>query len=284
MKVKMLNRRDFFISSVALSFAQLASVQFAYGATSSFPFYAMDTGLRGPDVSTLEQKIALLAKLGFSGIGWTWNPAEATSLLKLLDQHKLQLWAVYLAPSFDEEPNKALLEFLPSLKGRPTRIELALRSKKYKSSDPEGDAPALQYTMAYVEKVKESGPLISFYPHKSFWMEKVEDGLRLAAKANLANLGTHFNLVHWRWQKGSDEKKILQIGKKYIFCITINGMKDDSIVSLESGNYDVAGFLESVKASGWIGPIGLQSYSVQGNSADHLGRSFKKWQEVTRNW
>lgn len=279
MKPEKLNRRDFIAITAGLSFLHLA-----HGAPSTYPFYAMDTGLRGPDVPTLEQKIALLAKLGFSGIGWTWNPAEATSLLKLLDQHKLQLWAIYLAPSFEEEPNKTLLEFLPSLKGRPTRIELALRSKKYKSSDPEGDAPALQYTMAYVEKVKESGPLISFYPHKSFWMEKVEDGLRLAAKANLSNLGTHFNLVHWRWQNGTDEKKILQTGKKYIFCITINGMKDASIVSLESGNYDIVGFLNAVQNSGWVGPIGLQSYSVQGNSGDHLSRSMKKWLDVTRNW
>jgi hypothetical protein len=61
-------------------------------------------------------------------------------------------------------------------------------------------------------------------------------------------------------------------------------MKDSTIVSLEQGNYDVASFLSSVHKSGWTGPIGLQSYSVPGRSEDHLGRSMKKWREVTSNW
>lgn len=282
MNARDFNRRVFLANLSALGIFSM--VKAAPMAKTTYPFYAMDTGLRGPDVPSLEKKVALLAKLGFAGIGWTWNPLEAEPLLKLLEQYKLQLWAVYLAPFMEDAPDKALLAYISSLKSRPTRIELALRSKKYKPSDPEGDPIALQYATHYVEQAKDSGPMISFYPHRSFWLEKVEDGLRLASKANLPNLGTHFNLVHWRWQNGTDEKKILETGKKHIFCITINGMKDAAIVSLEQGNYDVASFLNSVQKSGWTGPIGLQSYSVQGNSEDHLGRSMKKWQEVTRNW
>ena len=213
-----LNRRVFLAN---LSSVGICSMVKAAPVATTYPFYAMDTGLRGPDVPSLEKKVALLAKLGFAGIGWTWNASEAEPLLKLLDQYKLQLWAVYLAPFMEDAPDKALLTYISSLKGRPTRIELALRSKKYKPSDPEGDKIALQYAMPYVEQSKDSGPVISFYPHRSFWLEKVEDGLRLASKANLTNLGTHFNLVHWRWQNGTDEKKILEIGKKHIFCMVL---------------------------------------------------------------
>lgn len=57
-------------------------------------------------------------------------------------------------------------------------------------------------------------------------------------------------------------------------------MKDAAIVSLEQGNYDVASFLNSVQKSGWTGPIGLQSYSVQGNSEDLLGRSMKNGRKL----
>jgi len=141
-----LDRRIFLANMSALGISTLLN---AAPMKSNFPFYAMDTGLRGPDVPSLEKKIALLAKLGFTGMGWTWNASEAEPLLKLLDQYKLQLWAVYLAPFMEDAPDKSLLSFISGLKGRPTRIELALRSKKYKPSDSEGDQAALRYSMQY---------------------------------------------------------------------------------------------------------------------------------------
>src|SRR5262249_53886113 len=64
-----------------------------------FAFYAMDTGLRGPDVPTLEKKVALLKKLGFRGIGYTLNHRELPALLDLLDGAGLELSAVYTTPA-----------------------------------------------------------------------------------------------------------------------------------------------------------------------------------------
>ena len=147
-------------------------MQAAPMATTTYPFYAMDTGLRGPDVPSLEKKVALLAKLGFAGIGWTWNASEAEPLLKLLEQYKLQLWAVYLAPFMEDAPDKALLAYISNLKSRPTRIELALRSKKYKPSDHKGDSIALQYAMPYVEQAKDSGARDFFLPASLFLARK----------------------------------------------------------------------------------------------------------------
>jgi hypothetical protein len=73
-----------------------------------FPFYAMDTGLRGPDVPTLEKKVQLLRKLGFRGIGYTLDHRELPALLDLLDAAGLELSAVYTTPALEGEPDPAL--------------------------------------------------------------------------------------------------------------------------------------------------------------------------------
>ncbi len=79
MSVRDFNRRVFLANMSAVGISSLIN---AAPTASRYPFYAMDTGLRGPDVSSLEKKVALLAKLGFAGIGWTWNASEAEPLLK----------------------------------------------------------------------------------------------------------------------------------------------------------------------------------------------------------
>jgi sugar phosphate isomerase/epimerase len=247
-----------------------------------FSLYAMDTGLRGADVPDLTSKVKLLKKLGYAGIGYTFNAQEMPKLLDLLDEHRLELSAIYLAPIIEGPPDQALLESVKLLKGRTTRIELAFRSKSLKPSDPQGDTAALAYLTKLADVVGDSGPMISIYPHRSFWAERVEDGVRLAAQMKRKNVGTHFNLVHWKWapQKRSLET-LLREALPHVACVTINGLdskQGDRIVSLEQGDYDIDAFLSTLVKVGYRGPIGLQGYSVPGPSAEHLGRSMTRWQ------
>ncbi|MCX5682232.1 MAG: hypothetical protein NT049_00910, partial [Planctomycetota bacterium] len=65
-----------------------------------FPFYAMDTGLRGPDVPTLESQVALLKKLGYTGVDFGLG-GQLPKQLEQLDKHGLQLWAGYVTPSLE---------------------------------------------------------------------------------------------------------------------------------------------------------------------------------------
>ncbi|NBS91905.1 hypothetical protein EBS67_18225, partial [bacterium] len=58
------NRRVFLATMSSVGISSLIN---AAPTASRYPFYAMDTGLRGPDVPSLEKKVALLAKLGFAG-------------------------------------------------------------------------------------------------------------------------------------------------------------------------------------------------------------------------
>ena len=70
---------------------------------------------------------------------------------------------------------------------------------------------------------------------------------------------------------------LLKEAKPHLFCVTINGLDDRRIVSLDRGDYDIGGFLALLKDVGYRGPVGLQGYGVPGPSADHLQRSMTRW-------
>jgi sugar phosphate isomerase/epimerase len=248
-----------------------------------FLFYAMDTGLRGPDVPTLEKKVQLLRKLGFRGIGYTLNHRELPALLDLLDGAGLELSAVYTTPALEGEPDPRLPASVRLLKGRPTRIELAVTSKKLKPSDPEGDRAGLELLRRVSDLAGDSGPVVSVYPHRGFWTERVEDGVRLARLAERKNVGTHFNLVHWKWlPQRRPVAEVLKEALPHLFCVTVNGLKGDAIVSLDEGDFDLGGFLKTLHGTGYRGRVGLQDFGVPGPSEGHLGRSMRRWRDLMR--
>lgn len=273
-----LSRRRFGLAAAALAARALAS---APPTVPPFPFYAMDTGLRGPDVPTLDRKVDLLRKLGFSGVGYTLNHHELPALLALLDRASLELSALYTVPSLEGKLDPALPATIKRLRGRPTRVELAITSKKHRPSDTAGDKVGADLLRRVSDLCGDSGPVVSVYPHRGFWTERVEDGVRLARLVGRKNVGTHFNLVHWKWGRPKEPAAgLLRSALPHLMAVTINGLKGDAIVSLDEGDFDLAGFLGSVWKVGYRGRVGLQGYGVPGRSADHLGRSMKRWREL----
>ena len=103
-----------------------------------WPFYVMDTGLGGPDVPTLADKIALTKELGFNGIEYTLARGQIPELLQRVDAAGIELSGIYTTPSIDAPLDPQIVEITRLLKGRPTRIEMAISSKKFKHSDPAG--------------------------------------------------------------------------------------------------------------------------------------------------
>jgi sugar phosphate isomerase/epimerase len=248
-----------------------------------FPFYAMDTGLRGTDVPTLAAKVQLLKKLGFVGIGYTLNHRELPELLDLLEKEGLELSAVYTTPLLEGRLDPELPTSIRRMKGRPTRVELAITSKQFKSSDTDGDERGVALLKAVSDLAADTGPVVSVYPHRGFWTERVEDGFRLARKVDRKNVGTHFNLVHWKWVKSAKPlEDLLKEVLPHLLCVTVNGLQSDTISSLDQGDYDIEGFLALVKKVGYRGPVGLQAYGVKGPSGDHLLRSMNRWRELMK--
>lgn len=281
-----LSRRAFVAGTLVstISFrVGLAAPATTQAGAERFPFYAMDTGLRGPDVPTLADKVALLRELGYWGIDYTYNGKELPHLLELLDTAGLQLACIYLSPAIEDGLNPRLQQSIRQMRGRPTRIELAIRSRTFKPSDPSGDNRALDLLRRCSDWAADTGPVVSIYPHTGLWTQRVQDGVRLAAAAGRKNIGTNFNLVHWSWVKQDEPlETVLKIAMPYLLAVSINGLAGRKIVPLGEGDYDVTQFMKNIAQAGYRGPVGFQGYGIPGPSRALLQQSMNAWRETRK--
>ena len=74
---------------------------------------------------------------------------------------------------------------------------------------------------------EEAQVRIALYPHAGFWVERVEDAVRLAARVDRKNLGVTFNLCHWLKVDGRNLDTSLAQARPYLFLVTINGADND---------------------------------------------------------
>ena len=270
-------RRTFLAASVAT-----LACGTARGADAPhFDFYAMDTGLRGPDVPTLEDKVKLLKELGYWGIDYTLDHRQLPRLLELLDNAKIRLACVYLSPTLGEKPDPRLADSIKLMKRRSTRVELAVQSKKFTPSDTAGDEQGLELIKRVSDLCADLGPVVSIYPHTGAWTERVQDGVRLARLSGRENVGTNFNLVHWSWVKQDEPlEKVLEQSLPFLKAVSINGLDGRKIVPLDEGNYDVAAFVRTLGRINYRGPVGFQGYGIPGPSRVLLERSMRKWEQI----
>jgi len=249
-----------------------------------WPFYAFDNGLR--TIPTIEGKVKLLKDLGYVGVEAHLGHDRLPEWLVALDKHGLTLNAVYSVPFLEDPPDPGLPESVKRMKGRATRIELAVRSRTFKKpSDLAGDEKGADLLKHVSDLCADTGPVVSVYPHTGFWTEKVEDGVRLARRIGRANVGTNFNLVHWQWVKQARPlEEVLQEAAPHLMSVTINNgaTKGRTITPLDEGDYDLVGFMRLLKKVGYTGHVGLQCWSIKEKSEEHLARSIRRWREIVK--
>jgi sugar phosphate isomerase/epimerase len=282
-------RRRFLRGAAAAAGAALAARSTAATAAAgaapdaAWAFYAFDNGLAS--VPKIEDKVKLLKDLGYAGVEAHLGHERLPEWLAALDKHGLTLNAVYAVPMLEDPPDPKLPDSVARMKGRATRIELAIRSRAHKPSDPAGDARALDLLKRASDLCAETGPVVSIYPHTGFWTERVEDGVRLAEKSGRKNVGTNFNLVHWQWVTQSRPVgEVLKEACPHLFSVTINNGDRDkrTIYPLDKGDYDLVGFMTAVRDAGYRGQVGLQCWSIKEPAEDHLARSMARWREIRR--
>jgi len=280
-------RREFVkVAAGAAAVAAMRAARAAEGEAPAeprkiWPFYAFDNGLG--TIPTYEGKCQVLKELGFVGMEGRWNKPELPKLLAALDKFGLQLNAIYWVPMLDDPLPGDLAEMIALMKGRPTRIEMGIRSKTLKASDPAGDEKAAEMVKRVSDLCADTGPVVSFYPHTGFWTEKVEDGVRLSKLIGRKNVGTNFNLVHWYWVKPKrTAEEALAEALPHLKTVTINNGERNGrkIAPLDEGDYGVEEFMAAVKKVGYAGQVGLQCYSVPGPSEAHLKRSMAEWRRI----
>ena len=254
------------------------------------PFFALCMDTHDSQKRTLEQQAALLKELGYDGAGHLWldNLAER---IQTLDAAGLKLLQVYLranvAPGKDPYDVR-LKDALTLLKGRDTQIALLMSGMK--PSDMTGDARAVEIVGEIADMAAAAKVKVALYPHSGDWLERVEDAIRIAEKADRPNVGVMFNLCHFL--KVDDEKNLrplLTLAMPRLHAVSIHGGdtaeeihagKGNWIQPLDSGSFDVFNLLKTLREMGYSGPVGLQCYGIPGDARDHLTRSITAWRKL----
>ncbi len=269
---------------IAALLVPAAAADRAAAKTNAFFAFCIDT--HDSRKRNLEQQAQVLKELGYDGVGHLWLD-NIPERLKTLDAAGLKLFQITL--TVDITPGKQAYdprfkEVLPLLKGR--GVQFALLINGLKPSDPAGDPRAVEIIREMAALANDSGAQILLYPHSFMWMERIEDAVRVAGKANRPNVGVMFNLCHWlRVSKDRDYKPLLAKAMPRLWAISINGADefDDKpgwaryIQPLGRGSFDMAAFLQTLRQLGYSGPVGLQCYGIPGDVRDTLAESMKAW-------
>jgi sugar phosphate isomerase/epimerase len=249
------------------------------------PFFAMDTGLWDGNHTTPEAKAATLKELGFVG-GDAMGTKHIPETLAAFDKAGLELFAIYTPVTINAdgvEWEEGLEEAIQALKGRNTVLWMSLRSKTFAVSSPDGDDAAIKAMRQLSDMAAESGLRIAIYPHTGDWVCSMGDAVRVAQKVDRDNVGVTFNLCHWlNVDRGERFDGFLEAAMPHLFVVTINGADigpswNEMIQPLDSGAYDVYGFVKRFIDAGYTGPIGLQHYGIKGDSKENLRRSMAAW-------
>jgi sugar phosphate isomerase/epimerase len=254
------------------------------------PFFAMDTATRDPNHATAGQQAQMLQELGYAGMAVGYDRAGSLEdLLRELDKRDLQLFAVYAGINIDSgaQPyDPALKEAMKALAGRNVILWIFAQSKELKPSAIEGDARAVEILRELAETAASHKVRISLYHHNDFWLETIEDAVRIAEQVNRPNVGVTFNLCHWlRVSESRDAKAAIGKAVPYLSVVNINGADSDGkdwntlIQTLDRGTFDIRGFLETLRDAGYTGPIGFQGYGIGGDAHENLKRTMAAWEK-----
>ena len=254
------------------------------------PFFAMDTATKDDKHKTAAEQAQMLKDLGYPGIGIGYAGADSLAqTLKELDQRDLQLFAVYTGINIDpgaQPYDPSLKDAMKVLEGRSTILWVFAQSRTQKPSSLEGDPRAAEILQELADEAASHKVRISLYHHQGFWLETIEDAVRLAEKINRPNVGVTFNLCHWlRVSKSRDAKTVIERAMPHLSVVNINGADTDGqdwktlIQTLDRGTFNMRGFLETLRDAGYTGPIGFQGYGIGGDARDNLKRTMAAWEK-----
>jgi sugar phosphate isomerase/epimerase len=257
-----------------------------------FPFFAFCMDTHDSEKRDVTEQAALLKELGYDGLGHLWLDG-LEERVKSLEGTGLRLFQLCLRVNLskDKAPyDPRLKELIPLLKGQ--RSQLTLIMSGLPPSDESGDARAVEIVREIADLAQAQEAQVILYPHTNDWMERVEDGVRVAKKVNRPNVGTMFNLCHWLKVDGkSDLRVLLGDAMPHLFAVSVHGAdKAEAVQSgdgnwiqaLGQGSYDVGAFLKLLEELKYTGPVGLQCYGIQGDARTHLTQSIAAWKRYNK--
>jgi len=255
------------------------------------PFFAMDTATKDAAHQTAKEQVDMVMELGYAGIGCTAGK-ELSQMAQELDKNGLRLFTVYLGVNIDPDQQKygqELKETIEVLRDRNAMLWLFVQSRQHKPSSPAGDERAVEILREIADMAAEANVRVALYPHTGFWVERVEDAVRVAKKVDRKNVGVTFNLCHWLMvDDEKNMKSLIKSAMPHLFVVTINGADSGGrdwktlIQTLDRGTFDMRGFLKTLGDSGYTGPIGFQGYGIGGDARENLKLTMDAWQKLNK--
>ena len=209
------------------------------------------------------------------------------------------LWSI----TFDvPEPFDAGLldELARSLSGRGTVLWLLVNSRQPPPfvRDASQDRLAAEVIGRVADLARRHGVGVVLYPHEDHYVATAEHAVRLLHLAGPEgvpdNLRLSVHLCHeLRAGNGPRLAEVVRAALPYLALVSISGANNtvtpsspdwsDTIQVLGEGDYDVQGFVNTLVASGYTGPVALHTYGLQGDPRDLLTRSFAAWRTLSTN-
>jgi sugar phosphate isomerase/epimerase len=247
-------------------------------------FFPLDNGV-GRGLWTPEQQAKTLKELGFDGIGYNYTkPAALAAWQKAFKEQGLKIYSLYVYTFIDKPQHydPAFKEAIKLLKGTDTVIWMTLRETAVKG---DYDEQAVKLVQEIADLAQENGLRVALYGHAGFYVATANDAVRIVKKVNRPNVGVSINLCHEFITKNGDKlDETLKNAAPYLTLVTINGVDVKNkkyILRLDEGDFDQATWIKKLLAAGYKGPVGLQCYSVKGDTTENLKADIAAWHKIT---
>lgn len=257
-------------------------------AKAPWEFFSLDNGV-GRGSWTPEQQAATMKELGYDGIGYNYTkPADLAKWIAAEKAAGIKLYSLYIYTFIDKPAHyqPGLREAIKLLKGTDCLVWMTLRETQDKKKTGYDDEAAAMVSEV-ADWAKEAGVKVALYPHAGFYVANAEEALRIVKKVNRPDVGMTINFCHELMQKNGDKLgQLIQDAGDHLFLVTVNGADKDGkpngyIQTLDKGSFDVYGFLKSLKAAGYKGPVGLQGFSIKGEPKENLTHSMDAWKKFS---
>lgn len=202
----------------------------------------------------------------------------------------LDLAAVYTVVDLtDPDPEGAhSFEELMDLLEPGDILELALTvGWQVDTSDPAHDEKAVSFVSGLLPEARKRDIEISLYHHIGFWMERIDDCVRVAEKIADRAVGVTFCGFHWYAVDRGDMGEKLQSSARHLKLVNVCGSRErpeDSdfplpytIEPVGEGTFPLRRFVDSLREIDYRGDVGFQGYNLGGDAEENLAKSIAAW-------
>jgi sugar phosphate isomerase/epimerase len=257
-----------------------------------WPIYAMDTYFYSSQGSYfLEARCEMLRELGYDGTYLTlFGDATWDDLSRLRDvagRNELAVAGVWAGLDLAKD-NRRLLESTALFDGIPV-LELAVSDSarpdsRYAATDDDAARALIEELVARLP----DGVEVCLYPHINAWLERFEDTVELAGRIDNGRVGVCFPSYHWYAMREERAEELLTRAGSRLRSVNICGSRRPpsggvpTIEPLDEGELDNFALLGLLRRLGYRGMIGVQGYSVGGDTYAKLQRSLAAYRDMTR--